>query len=404
MRNRHSHNLSFTNLASMLVCGVLALLITGSSPLTSNLWSAAYGGDAQAQWQAAQRLLQQRSFSAAYPWALAAAEQGQLDALSLLEQRLPSQYQQWQRWRAQFDSSSAGQQALQQLWQRRLRQSQLTLADLQQLWQQQPSAQPRWLAQLSQLRDYRSQPDFAQQCQWPVVIQLQHRRQLERALQMMQAWRDSPLQRFDVCFAWQQQAQLRCGTEDTRQRAHCLPSVNIPDQEVYRWRFSDHGIASANAQAITLTDTSGAAVLLHEMGHWFGLADEYPMSTKLAQRFCQGDYRHPSLNVVVTRSQRLTALQLEALYRRLPWRHAVADWRQLGQLQADGRWLLGSAAANGKAVGLYPVATCDRVSGYYAWRPVAQTTVMQRQEVAHWPALYLTLMQNYWRSVKDPSD
>lgn len=160
-------------------------------------------------------------------------------------------------------------------------------------------------------------------------------------------------------------------------------------------RFTPTARAYAKASDIYLPATASVDLLAHELAHIAGLADEYAMRTELAAPFCQGRYRHPSLNVVVTQSKTLTAAELQQLWQRLPWRSEVADWRLLGTPERQSGkdyWRLGSAANT--QVGLFAVATCAEV-GKFAWRPVPQTTAMQHFDVPHWPPLYLELMQRY---------
>lgn len=160
-------------------------------------------------------------------------------------------------------------------------------------------------------------------------------------------------------------------------------------------RFTPIPRAYAKAGDIYLPAAASVDLLAHELAHIAGLADEYAMRTELATPFCEGRYRHPSLNVVVTQRQIMTSVELQQLWQRLPWRSAVADWRLLGtrvSQQGESYWRLGSSAAT--SVGLFAVATCTEV-GKFAWRPVPQTTAMQHFDVPHWPALYLQLMQRY---------
>jgi len=159
--------------------------------------------------------------------------------------------------------------------------------------------------------------------------------------------------------------------------------------------FVDIERAQAKGQQIVVAADARVDLLAHELAHLAGLADEYAMRKPLAARYCAGRYRHPSLNVVVTEQQVLSAAELKALWQQLPWRNHVEDWRQLGQQTAAG-WQLGSRAG----VGLYPAKTCAETR-YFAWKPVAETTAMQHFDIPVWPALYLELMRDYLQGRRD---
>lgn len=162
--------------------------------------------------------------------------------------------------------------------------------------------------------------------------------------------------------------------------------------------FVDIERAQAKGQQITIAANAKVDLLAHELAHLAGLADEYAMRKPLAEQYCAGRYRHPSLNVVVTSSQVLSSAELKALWQHLPWRDRVSDWRMLGQPARNG-WQLGSA----EGIGLYPAKTCEETP-YYAWKPVAETTAMQHFDIPVWPQLYLELMAEYLQGRRDLRD
>lgn len=215
------------------------------------------------------------------------------------------------------------------------------------------------------------------------------------AWQLLSLWQQHPLAKYYGCFSVHHYAleQLHCEPQGTRQRAHCewigttIPSESTP--HIILVADMAWGIAHSSPQRITLPSHASVELFAHEIGHWLGLADEYAMPAELAQPFCEGQYQHPSLNIVVTSSLALSAEELQQLWQRLPWRDAVSSWQQLGVAQADGQWQLGSAT---EVIGLHAVATCAAVAGRYAWRPVAQMTPMQYHDIGVWPALYFELI------------
>lgn len=207
---------------------------------------------------------------------------------------------------------------------------------------------------------------------------------------MLQRWQQHPLAALSGCLQYRTYSdaeQLQCTVNGERQHQRCnLPL--LPRELLQRHIvFTDAEIGSASAQQIVLPLNANLTVFAHEIAHWLGFADEYQMSPSLAKNYCQGRYEHPSLNVVLTRSKQLSAQELEQLWQRLPWREAIADWRLLGQQQADGKWLLGSASST--EVGLFTSQTCAGVAGVYSWKPVAKLTAMEYHDVNVWPTVYL---------------
>ncbi|WP_258240130.1 hypothetical protein [Pseudidiomarina homiensis] len=212
----------------------------------------------------------------------------------------------------------------------------------------------------------------------------------EIAKSVLQRWQSHPLARLSDCLEpryYTTAASLQCTASGERQHMRCdLPL--LPHEVTQRHIvFTQAEIASASTTQMVLPLTAQLSVFAHEMAHWLGFADEYEMSPSLAQHYCSGRYNHPSLNVVTTQQQELSSAQLKQLWRRLPWRDAVSDWRILGQQQADGYWRLGSAKDSD--VGLFASKTCAGVAGVYSWKPVARLTAMEYHDVNYWPAVYL---------------
>lgn len=226
------------------------------------------------------------------------------------------------------------------------------------------------------------------------------RGQSEPALNTLSQWPAHPLAEFLNCFSlrwYQHYDELSCSRSGERGHQRCqlalLPRDWSQRQLVFIADTSEsQTIGSASPWQMVLPVTASIDVLGHEIGHWLGFADEYAMSASLAEDYCQGRYRHPSVNVVTTTQQRVSSRELKALWQRLPWREAVADWRDLAQLEDDGQWRLGSAAS--KTVGLFPSPTCNAITDVYSWKPVPQMTAMEYHDVTIWPEVYLELLRS----------
>jgi hypothetical protein len=198
--------------------------------------------------------------------------------------------------------------------------------------------------------------------------------------------------RFVPCFQvrWYQPNEVQCQHQGERQRLHCELPLSPLEPMRTRIVFAEQGIASAHGDyQINLPVDAPMNLLAHELAHWYGLADEYPLSGSIAADYCAGRYDHPSLNVVVTASDRLSSAELKELWQDLPWHFAITDWRQLGQPLESDQWQLGSAA---DSVGLHAIDTC-RAAGKFAWRPVDFYTAMHYVDVYSWPELYLQLIE-----------
>ena len=222
--------------------------------------------------------------------------------------------------------------------------------------------------------------------------------QVAAPLAMLTQWHRHSLAPYLNCFTvntYSLQA-LHCEQHGERGRAHCqVDGMRTTDSQAIIFVPIDQGIAFNDSRRIVLPVDASLGLFAHEVAHWLGFVDEYPMTAELAQDYCAGRYQHPSLNVVVTRKRRVSEAELIALWERLPWRFAVADWRDLATPRDNGQWQLGSevadTASTKEQVGLFPVQTCASTQ-YYAWRPVHEYTPMQYHDVYQWPAVYLMLL------------
>lgn len=219
----------------------------------------------------------------------------------------------------------------------------------------------------------------------------------QEPIKTLSQWPAHPLAEFVQCFHirwYQDYDELDCRSGGQRGHQQCDLALLPREWNQRQLVFIASGtpaIGSASHWQMVLPVDASVDILAHEVGHWLGFADEYPMSAALAENYCQGRYLHPSVNVVTTVTQQLSSHELQKLWQRLPWRDAVADWRDLAQPGSDGKWQLGSAAS--VAVGLFPSATCNAVEKVYSWKPVAHMTAMEYHDVNVWPEVYLELLR-----------
>jgi len=261
-------------------------------------------------------------------------------------------------------------------------------------WWQVPSQWP--LTQPLQHLDSQAQQGWQLlQCQQPDAIQVWLPTQaagMGSLLHRFADWPLHPMARFAPCFQlrFYQPQQVQCELQGQRQRLSCTMALLPVELQQAHIVFADQGIASAAGDHhINLPLSASMNLLAHELAHWFGLADEYPLQGQIAADFCGGYYDHPSLNVAVTATEHMTSAQLEAMWHQLPWHFAVAHWQQLGQPLGDDQWQLGSVS---NSIGLHAIDSCKAV-GKFAWRPVDHFTAMHYIDSYAWPELYLELIK-----------
>lgn len=139
-------------------------------------------------------------------------------------------------------------------------------------------------------------------------------------------------------------------------RAHCETlKKGLPETQASVMVYvTKQGTANTRDGRIYLSEQANWKLLLHELGHALGLADEYPMSKPLAEVFCSGNYQHPSLNLKIRPKQ--------ILY------------------ETQGAFI-------------YPVETCLYAEGYQAYKSVSGATFMEFYESNLVPEPYLLWMK-----------
>jgi|GEM_PF-2878058 len=179
-----------------------------------------------------------------------------------------------------------------------------------------------------------------------------------------------------------------CGLDQNRVRCSAPDSRYANQLHVV---VGETGIANTLNGQVHISLDADADVLIHELGHTLGLADEYPMRYELAMQFCSGQFRFDPLNLKITQSDLINQQQYEDLKARLPWaeylEQPIATKTELG---GNVYWRLGSSDVS--KPGLFPAATCDGTP-YQAWKPVAERTFMEQHETGSVPELYLKLLQ-----------
>lgn len=175
-----------------------------------------------------------------------------------------------------------------------------------------------------------------------------------------------------------------------KQRAFCVYSEEQLPQQAIPVFVTEAGLANTRNRIIYMSRQSNWQVLLHEMGHALGLADEYPMSTALAVSFCQQQYDFDAKNIVISHTRLQTDTERDAFLHALPW----SEWLE-GQvslpIDVSGQVLYRLGSLETEGIGLFPASTCE-LTEKQAWKPVARATFMEYYESNYVPDLYLQWM------------
>ena len=339
----------------------------------------AESGYIHAQFELAYSYWQQGKKTSAYYWWERAANSGSVKSINRLMTHFPQNSDKWLRLAANAGISSA----IDEVAKRQLVSSSFSLKRWVARWQHEQTA---WLEkQFDALNSFENNP----QCKTTLAVIGHSNSQKSGYLKVLRALEESAFE-VNWCAQWLVDSELECTLQGERERASCSATESA-DYEII---FAESGIASASDRQIVLTEHSSRAVILHEVAHWLGLADEYPMSEVLAQSFCQGLYLHKSLNIVVTdaSNNKLYESDIKALYERLPWKSSLDSWRDIAQHNGH-YWVLGSDKKQ-HDIGLFKADTCNAERQFQAWKPVKETTAMEQHATEYWPEIYLQLIES----------
>ena len=153
----------------------------------------------------------------------------------------------------------------------------------------------------------------------------------------------------------------------------------------------DHGI-----MYIDRSDT--ADVFEHELAHWLGFIDEYPLPDNHLR--CGQKQKEPFSHNVAVLSQDQANLTREQLLRQLPWSSFIKNTTPL-KTKTDTGWKLGTPIKYRKQIGLFPAKTCNG-NQVQSFKPVAHRTKLQYFELA-FPVVYSAFLERAERDFTMPS-
>ncbi|MBC3764575.1 hypothetical protein [Neptunicella marina] len=345
---------------------------------------AAQHQNADAQWRLANKLVGQKQQDF---WLQQAAQNGLLQAQLLLAKRWKKKHPQLAHyWLAQaaLQDASAAMQLAQLNWMN-INNTPEHSAGLAQVthWlevaKQSGSAKAsRYLAQIEQSTPYflpysRYQQSVsnayhplncAMQIQ-PVVSSLAQWSRVSAYIQQFKT--DESLQNLPVCFNAPvviSEQQLQCDKfSQNQQRILCdeyqLATMLSPVPFSHILIMSQQGKANVHNGILYLDEQDSYKVMLHELAHFAGLIDEYPLSQGLAAQFCNKEQVLPNLLIVKKSSST---------------EQKIPKWPQ--------QW---SASADEK---LYKARTCDNTP-YQAYKPFAGLSFMEFYDAGTKPHWYM---------------
>ncbi|HLV48810.1 MAG TPA: hypothetical protein VKY35_07100, partial [Aliidiomarina sp.] len=390
-----------------LACGCFALVaLVASGPIADmdsslfQLEQAAKQGNNHAMLLVAQRYASLERASEALLWAQRALDTGNKEALTQLLQWYPQNERQWYNKAAKQNDINAqvfiwSQQGAQhQLTRLSPRQVQLLDSEsrerLAQLLIQQgsPVNLPHWRA-LAPATSYWQQliigDEVLRRVQTGCDFTFSFTTERTQATPAVLKWLNN-LDRFlsqrgyRMCATHRQlEAERRC--EVDRGRAFCT-GVQEPQYAV-SIMVAEKGSANTRNGVVYINEKANWRILLHELGHALGLADEYPMQRDLAQRFCTGNYRFTARNLVLVEPKAFSRNDIAALTETLPWKQQLST--PIAQpIPVGGAVYYRLGSSEPDRVGLYTTGTCE-ATRMQAWKPVSRVTFMEQHEVKHVP-------------------
>ncbi|KPQ03698.1 MAG: hypothetical protein HLUCCO02_01745 [Idiomarinaceae bacterium HL-53] len=191
-----------------------------------------------------------------------------------------------------------------------------------------------------------------------------------------------------VCYRTSLVMDLQCGVRDERAFCEVVPSTYPEETGVIVTR---NGYANTLNGQVHIQHSASWRILLHELGHAWGFADEYAMRSDIRGQFCGGEFNFQAKNLIISQGSLISDNRFQEFKDLVPWREFLSnEMGQPIQLQGVRYWQLGLGNERG-SLGLYPAATCEGLTEQ-AWKPVGETTFMEAAETGAIPDPYLRWM------------
>lgn len=207
---------------------------------------------------------------------------------------------------------------------------------------------------------------------------------------------DKRLQSLPICInppVWLTAKQLACsGNWQEKKRIGCDLKVIAAKAESMSFDhlviFTQQGKANVRNGIMFLDQTDSYQVFVHELAHFAGFVDEYPLPAALAQQRCGGTSA-PNLLFVAAGQQQAAKRQRQDLAE-----SAEVEGNSASPLDLSA-WL-----SLGHKVQVSAARTCNNHSAQ-AYKPVSKVTFMEYHEEGFIPAIYLSAWQRVLAQGRD---
>ncbi|WP_085285064.1 M64 family metallopeptidase [Colwellia chukchiensis] len=144
-------------------------------------------------------------------------------------------------------------------------------------------------------------------------------------------------------------------------------------------------------------------VLVHELSHFIGFVDEYPLPSQ--HQKCQQNQSAPfAHNIVVLTSDyqgQREDIRAQVLAQ-VPWRSLIAPTTPILSRNIQGEWKLGTPSEFQDEIGLFSASTCERNGNVKAFKPLSKRTKLEYFELTL-PSQYLEILRLAPRQFLMPS-
>lgn len=164
----------------------------------------------------------------------------------------------------------------------------------------------------------------------------------------------------------------------------------------------EHGKANVDHGIMYIDQNDTLDVLIHELSHFIGFVDEYPLPTQ--HQKCQQVQKAPfAHNLVVLDKSYQGDRQVirESILSQVPWRSLIKDSTPILSRNKEG-WQLATPIAYKGKVGMFSANTCRHRNDFQAYKPIAERTKLEYYELAL-PDVYESTMRLAPREYLMPS-
>ncbi|MGB1263682.1 MAG: tetratricopeptide repeat protein [Cognaticolwellia sp.] len=178
------------------------------------------------------------------------------------------------------------------------------------------------------------------------------------------------------------------------EKISCNASVWLGRKDIgtrYLGVIVEQGGANVDNGIMYLDQQDNIDVLVHELSHFIGFVDEYPLPNQhqKCQQVQQASFAH-NLVVLADYYQGKRADVRAKVLSQVPWRHLIKASTPILSSHEKG-WQLATPKTHQAEIGLFNAASCDKQANIQAFKPVANRTKLQYFELGL-PKSYIDIM------------